>query len=45
MDQKILKKLGKLILNNKSTFNKKTDLLLYLAARNENIENIVKKKL
>ena len=36
-------KIRKLILNNKSTLNKKTDLLLYLAARNENIENIVKK--
>ncbi len=33
----------KLILNNKSTFNKKTDLLLYLAARSENIENLIKK--
>ena len=30
-------KIRKLILNNKSTFNKKTDLFLYLAARNENI--------
>jgi len=28
----------KLILNNKSTFNKDTDLLLYLAARSENIK-------
>ena len=36
-------KIRKLILNNKSTFNKKTDLLLYLAARSENIENIIKK--
>ena len=33
----------KLILNKKSTFNYKTDLLLYLASRNENIENIIKK--
>ena len=33
----------KLILNNKSTFNKKTDLLLYLAARSENIESLIKK--
>ena len=33
-------KIRKLILNNKSTFNKKTDLFLYLAARNENIENV-----
>ena len=30
----------KLILNNKSTFNKYTDLLLYLSARSENIELI-----
>ena len=36
-------KIRKLILSNKSTFNKKTDLLLYLAARSENIENIIKK--
>ncbi len=36
-------KIRKLILNNKSTFNKKTDLFLYLAARNENIENIIVK--
>ncbi len=36
-------KIRKLILNNKSTFNKKTDLLLYLAARNENIENVINK--
>ena len=36
-------KIRKLILNKKSTFNNKTDLLLYLAARNENIENIIKK--
>tara|TARA_B100000029_G_scaffold374816_1_gene369140 strand:- start:198 stop:818 length:621 start_codon:yes stop_codon:yes gene_type:complete len=36
-------KIRKLILNNKSTFNKKTDLLLYLASRNENIENIINK--
>ena len=36
-------KIRKLILNNKSTFNKKTDLLLYLAARSENIDNIIKK--
>ena len=32
----------KLILNNKSTFNKHTDLLLYLSARSENIELIKK---
>ena len=30
-------KIRKLILGNKSTFNKNTDLLLYLAARSENI--------
>ena len=33
------------ILNNKSSFKKKTDLLLYLAARNENYENILKPNL
>ena len=36
-------KIRKLILNNKSKFNKNTDLLLYFAARSENIENIIKK--
>jgi len=36
-------KIRKLILNNKSNFNKITDLLLYLAARNENITNVIKK--
>jgi len=35
-------KIRKLILNNKSDFNKNTDLLLYMAARSENI-NIIKK--
>ena len=35
-------KIRKLILNNKSDFNNNTDLLLYLAARSENIENIKK---
>ena len=35
-------KIRKLILNNKSNFNKDTDLLLYMAARSENM-NIVKK--
>ncbi len=35
-------KIRKLILNNKSNFNVKTDLLLYLAARSENI-NLIKK--
>ena len=33
-------KIRKLILNNKSTFNKHTDLLLYLSARSENLELI-----
>ena len=33
-------KIRKLILHNKSTFNKYTDLLLYLSARSENIELI-----
>ena len=35
-------KIRKLILNNKSSFNKETDLLLYLAARSENV-NLLKK--
>ena len=35
-------KIRKLILSNKSTFNECTDLLLYLAARSENIELIKK---
>ena len=35
-------KIRRLILNNKSDFNKNTDLLLYLAARSENI-NIIKR--
>ena len=35
-------KIRKLILNNKSNFNKDTDLLLYLAARSENMD-IIKK--
>ena len=35
-------KIRKLILNNKSLFNRNTDLLLYLAARSENI-NMLKK--
>ncbi|WP_415324119.1 dTMP kinase [Candidatus Pelagibacter sp. Uisw_127] len=35
-------KIRKLILNTKSTFNKYTDLLLYLSARSENIELIKK---
>jgi len=33
-------KIRKLILDNKSTFNKHTDLLLYLSARSENVEII-----
>ena len=35
-------KIRKLILSNKSTFNKNTDLLLYLAARSENISLLEK---
>ena len=35
-------KIRKLILNKYSNFNKLTDLLLYLAARNENYEKIIK---
>ena len=35
-------KIRKIILSNKSTFNNYTDLLLYLAARSENIELIKK---
>ena len=35
-------KIRKLILNNKSNFNKNTDLLLYLAARSENIDKLKK---
>ena len=41
-------KIRKLILNNKSDFNKNTDLLLYMAARSENIDlikNSYKKKI
>jgi len=34
-------KIRKLILNNKSNFDKVTDLLLYFAARNENIKNLI----
>ena len=34
-------KIRKLILNNKSKFHKNTDLLLYLAARNENLQNLL----
>ena len=35
-------RIRKLILDNKSTFNKNTDLLLYLSARSENIDLIKK---
>ena len=35
-------KIRKIILSNKSNFNKNTDLLLYMAARSENIEVIKK---
>ena len=42
MEVKILKKLENLYLDNKSTFNKYTDLLLYLSARSENIDLIKK---
>jgi len=38
-------KIRKLILNNKSNFNKITDLLLYFASRSENIEKIIKKNI
>ena len=36
-------KIRKLILNKKSNFNKFTDLLMYLASRNENFHNILLK--
>ena len=35
-------KIRKLILNNKSNFNQNTDLLLYMAARSENVDSIKK---
>ena len=35
-------KIRKLILDKKSNFNKNTDLLLYLAARSENIEQLIR---
>ena len=38
-------KIRKLILNNKSNFDKVTDLLLYFAARNENIKKIIMKNI
>ena len=34
-------KIRKIILNNRSDFNNLTDLLLYLAARNENVKKII----
>ena len=37
-------KIRKLILDNKSTFNKNTDLLLYMSARSENI-NLIKRNI
>ena len=37
-------KIRRLILNNRSTFNKYTDLLLYLSSRSENTE-IIKKNI
>ena len=37
-------KIRNLILNNKSDFNKNTDLLLYLASRSENVEYLKKIK-
>ena len=36
-------KIRKLILNKKSNFSNLTDLLLYMAARNENYQKIIKK--
>lgn len=36
-------KIRKLILNKKNKFNPLTDLMLYLASRSENIENVIKK--
>ena len=36
-------KIRKLILSNKSNFHKITDFFLYLAARNENLEKLIKK--
>ena len=36
-------KIRKIILSNKSNLSKNTDLLLYLAARSENIDKIIKK--
>jgi len=36
-------KIRRIILSNKSNFNNKTDLLLYLAARSENVEKTISK--
>ena len=36
-------KIRKIILNKKSNFSKNTDLLLYLAARSENIDKVINK--
>tara|TARA_B100000579_G_scaffold437498_1_gene467085 strand:- start:922 stop:1536 length:615 start_codon:yes stop_codon:yes gene_type:complete len=36
-------KIRKLILNNKTNFDRTTDLLLYFASRNENVSKIIKK--
>ena len=36
-------KIRKLILNKKNKFNPLTDLMLYLASRSENIDNVIKK--
>ncbi len=44
MENQLLKKIRKLILNKKSNFNKITDLLLYLAARSEIVELLKKYK-
>ena len=38
---KTSEKIRKIILNNKSKLNSKSDLLLYLASRSENIEKII----
>lgn len=40
---KLAEKIRKLILNTKSNFHPFTDLLLYIAARNENVNSIIKK--
>ncbi len=36
-------KIRRIILNNNSSFHKLTDLFLYIASRNENIQNVIKK--